>query len=699
MNTIPRNFRIAHGDTVNTVTPHAPQSLASRSDIQEFRSGTRRYLSGEWHEERWKTFRLRFGIYAQRQDGFYMVRAKLPGGRLGLDQARTVAGANRAWTGSDIHITTRQGLQFYFVPIENLGEIIETLGNGGVTTREASGNTFRATVACPLAGICPHEHVDAGQVAERLTTAWLRHPLVQHMPRKVKTAVAGCDRDCGGARSDDLAFVATVHEGRHGFQVFAGGGLGTRPARAVPVFDFVPEDELPAVQEALARLHHRFSNRANRNGSRIKFLVARFGAEDFALRLQAEFEKIRGLPHRPWAPLDWRTPEDGNITSPIFGDALAAQHDGGTAVAVSLPLGMIDSDRLDQLVDLAEGLGAREFRLGRDQNLLAVGFDLEQAKEFAGGVKAMGLEVGTVFGGQADLVACPGTSTCPIGITNSHALARAIHKDPGELAELPPVRIRVSGCHNSCGQHHLADIGLHGLAKKIEGRSVPHYQIHIGGGDGDAAAIATPGPVVPARSAKAVLTGIVAAWTGEREEGENVAAWHRRVGSGHIASIAASAAGDGGAPHWDIGGTSNFRPPATSHGECASEAVVAEHLADLAETARLDVIRALKAGELSQAIRFGQRSRLFAGRRLLAVLGLEPDTADDAAVVPGIRAKFGGDTALMGALENVERTEREAISPESLARLSEHLDHWLSSVNDTIERLLALSPPAIEASA
>lgn len=693
MNTIPSDVQLAHDETVETATPYVPQMLASRDDMREFRSGFKCYLGREWHEERWKTFRLRFGIYAQRQSGFHMVRAKLPGGRLSFAQARAAAAVNRIWAGSDIHVTTRQGLQFYFVTLENLPGLVETLGEGGITTREASGNTFRSTVACPLAGVCPHEHVDAGQVAERLATAWIRHPLVQHMPRKVKTAVAGCHRDCGGSASDDLAFVATIHEGRHGFRVLAGGGLGARPKKAVPVFNFVTEDDLPAVQEALARLHHRFSDRANKNGSRIKFLVSRFGAEDFARQLRDEFSRVRHLPRRPWAPLDWRTPGTSEAP-PAFGESLVPQHDGRSAVSVSLPLGMVDSDRLEALADLAERFGAGEFRLGRDQNLLVIGLDPEKAGNFTTEVEGLGLETGQTFGGQANLVACPGISTCTIGITDSNALARSIHQDPGELADLPPLSIRVSGCHNSCGQHHLADIGLHGLAKKIDGRSAPHYQIHIGGGDGDAASVGVSGPVVPARSAQAALTRIVASWAEEREGGESIASWHRRVGPEHIASLAGSVIEGGEALHQDVAASTMFRPPATSHGECASEAVVAEHLADLAETARLDVIRALEAGNLDQAFRFGQRARLYGGRRLLAVLGLEPDRVDDAAVMQRVRANFGTGGTLIEALDAVEVVERHAVGPEALALLSERLGDWLAVVNRTVDDLLALAPPS-----
>ncbi|MFC1674082.1 nitrite/sulfite reductase, partial [Pseudomonadota bacterium] len=204
-------------------------------DLNEFHAALTHFTEGRWHLDRWKTLRLRYGIYEQRQSGQHMVRAKVPGGRLTLDQARAISDANTAHAGGDIHITTRQGIQLYFVGQAKLPGLLESLSEGGVTTREASGNTFRAITACPHAGFCGSELTDAATVAQQLTKRWLRDPLVQHMPRKFKSTVSGCGQDCGLARIDDLGLIATERDGEFGFRVLAAGGLGIAPAKAIEV--------------------------------------------------------------------------------------------------------------------------------------------------------------------------------------------------------------------------------------------------------------------------------------------------------------------------------------------------------------------------------------------------------------------------------------------------------------------------------
>jgi len=254
-----------------------PEPLVRLSDLEEYRRGLALRLSGEWDEERFTAFRVRFGVYGQRQPHVQMIRIKIPGGIVPTGWLRALASVNRTLAVGDAHITTRQDVQIYSVPLERSADALEALYTAGLTTREACGNTLRNVTACALAGICPRERVDAGQVAERIARAWLRQPLVQHMPRKVKMSVSGCATDCGVSAIHDLSFIAV--EG--GFQVFAGGGLGSAPRPAVKVLDLVADKELPAVVEALARLHQRYSDRKNRNAARVKFLVKRFGEAKF----------------------------------------------------------------------------------------------------------------------------------------------------------------------------------------------------------------------------------------------------------------------------------------------------------------------------------------------------------------------------------------------------------------------------------
>ncbi|MEE9195848.1 MAG: hypothetical protein V3U44_08390, partial [Alphaproteobacteria bacterium] len=169
------------------------EPLARLSDIDEFRTGYAKFKSGEWDAGKWQGYRLRFGVYGQLQPNVHMIRIKIPGGVLPFDWVRRVAEANRRWGGKNIHISTRQDLQVYFVKPDDVPEYLQFLAEAGITTREACGNTLRNMTACALSGICPREHVDAGAVAQRLAVSWIRHPLAQHMPRKFKATVSGCE--------------------------------------------------------------------------------------------------------------------------------------------------------------------------------------------------------------------------------------------------------------------------------------------------------------------------------------------------------------------------------------------------------------------------------------------------------------------------------------------------------------------------
>jgi sulfite reductase beta subunit-like hemoprotein len=570
------------------------------------------------------------------------VRTKLPGGRLRFDRARALADAARRFADSALHATTRQGIQFYGLALDRLAPLLEALNEGGVSTREAAGSTFRAIVACPLAGLCPHEHVDAGAVADRLAQSWLRHPLVQHMPRKVKTAVSGCAQDCGGAGQDDLGFIATLRDGKPGFRVLAGGGLGSRPELAVPVIDFVAEEDLPAVQEAVARIHHRHSNRADRNAARLKFLIEREGALEFAALIRREFQALRDLPGRPWKNLAWRTPNDDAGPAP---DSVAPfrQTDGRLAVTIALPLGRIEADQLDGLAGIAESLGGRELRLTRAQNVMVIGLAADRLDDLASDLRALGLVVARAPEARS-VVACPGCASCAIGITDSPALGLRLRRDDAKADNLPTLRLQVSGCANACGRHHTADIGLHGLAKKIAGQPRPHYQLHIGGANGPQPVVGRSGPVIAEDAAPRVIDALAAAFRAERQGGESFQAWAARQSDDAIAARVAQAVAQAGgdAPI----STLPFAPPANAKGECGAPAVVAEYLGDLARVAIEDVERHRAIGNAEAADRAAQRARKLTAERLAAVTGAQPNAED---------ARLGLGDWLARAEERIER--------------------------------------------
>ena len=472
------------------------EPLVRLSDLDEYRQGLARILSGEWDDERWTAFRVRFGIYGQRQAGVQMVRVKVPGGIVPVAWLKTLAEVNRTFAGGPAHITTRQDFQLYHVPLRQTDAALEALYTNGVTTRETGGNTLRNMSSCALAGACPRELVDAGQVAAQLARSFLRHPLVQHMPRKFKLTVSGCATDCASTSIHDLGLIAVEKDGLQGFRVFAGGGLGAAPHPAAEVLPFVTEEQLPAALEATVRVHQRYSDRVNRNASRIKYLNKRFGAEKFAALIAEEFERLKGLPQRPWNKLPWRKPDQAPVARTPTG--LVPDHDGTVAVVAYVPLGIVSSDQFQALYDIAVAAGVVQLRTTRDQNIALLGVAPAKVEAVVAGLKAIGFDVPASAAEIPDIISCPGT-TCRIGITSSQLFATTLEPTL-QAAGTDQVAVRVSGCQNSCGLHHFGDIGLHGMAKKIEGRQAPHYQLHFGG-DARTGAIALAGPIIPARLA------------------------------------------------------------------------------------------------------------------------------------------------------------------------------------------------------
>jgi sulfite reductase (NADPH) hemoprotein beta-component len=611
-----------------SLVPREVEPLVRLSDLEEYRQGLEKRLSGEWDEERWTGYRVRFGVYGQKQPGVQMMRIKVPGGVVPLEWLPVLAEFNRRFCGSDLHITTRQDFQAYFIPLERTAEALEFLYANGLTTREACGNTFRNITACALSGVCPKEHVDAAAVADRLARTWIRDPLVQHMPRKVKMSVSGCATDCAASSIHDLGLIATEKDGQKGFIVNAGGGLGSMPRMAVRVLDFVTEDELPTAVETLARLHQRYSDRINRNNARFKFLVKRFGEEKFVALFREEFARLKGLPQRPWNNLDWRDPEDAEIARTPVG--VVRQHDGKFAVIGNPSLGLFSTEQLLGLAEIAAFAGLTELRNTRDQNIVFPGVDPELKDEVVRRLEALGIPVPTSPETDANVVSCPGTTSCRIGITNSQNFARAIVDDVKTDPTARGLAVRISGCQNACGAHHIGDFGFHGMAKKVDGHPAPHYQIHVGGGI-QSGQVGVHGPIVPARHAVAALRLLRKGYADTKTAGESVRQWAERVGRPGMTELLISLDGvEHDKLFVDYGETEIFKGAPTGGGDCAAPFASDELLADLADDGLIRLDRNLLVERRKEGFEAAKDALFFASRRLLHH-GLRFTKDDDAA--------------------------------------------------------------------
>ncbi|SEH34454.1 nitrite/sulfite reductase [Magnetospirillum fulvum] len=611
------------------------EPLARVSDASEYRDGLRRYRGGGWDEERWSSFRLRHGIYGQRQAGVQMIRIKIPGGVVPLSWLSVLAGLTRDFAQGPAHITTRQDIQLYHIPLERTADALDRLNAGGMTSREAGGNTVRNINACALAGACPRERVDAGEVASRLSRLWLRHPLVQAMPRKMKMTVSGCATDCGGATINDLGLIAVEKNGRPGFRALVGGGLGAVPGIAIELADFVVEEDVPALFEAVIRLHIRHSTRTERARARLRFTIKRLGAEAFLAQFRTEFDRLRGLTQRAWPPLDWRRPTETD-SGPLAPDGRVTAPDGTVAAIVPVPLGQLSADQLDGLAAIAERFGAAQARLTREQNLVLLGLAPDALAGLAEALAAIGLDSPEAGAAKASVVTCPGITTCRIGINNSrafgHKLVEDIAAEPDE--DHAPVLIRVSGCHNSCSLHHAAEIGLHGLTKTVNGRPAPHYRLHLGG-DVRNGAFAVEGPIVPAKLADRAVTLLRRALKDDRTPGESVRDWAVRLGPDGIARLLEPLAATAPAEDWfvDWGETRPFTGPPRATGECAAPQAPTAHLGDLALDALANFDRFLAAGRWPEALKAGEEASVLAIRRLLVAHGIAVADTDEAETV------------------------------------------------------------------
>jgi sulfite reductase (NADPH) hemoprotein beta-component len=679
------------------------EPLVRTSDLDEYREALACYKSGEWDDERWTSFRLRFGIYGQLQPGVQMVRIKIPGGILPLERARTIAEVNRKYCGAGpghIHVTTRQDVQLYYAPLEQTPECLEDLNRAGLTTREACGNTLRNMNGCMLAGVCPREHVDAGVVAERLAHMWLRHPLVQHMPRKFKVSVSGCGTDCASSAIHDMGLVATERDGEKGFVVYGGGGTGGIPVVAVKLLDFATEEEVPAALEALVRLHQRYSNRVDRNKARIKFLLKRFGEEKFRALFLEEFERTRRLTQRPWEPLEWREPDEA--PEPTSPGGVVYSHDGAVAVVVSPELGLLSSDQLEGLADIGERFGSKGFRTTRDQNLVLFGLPRGSEREVVAGVRALGLEVEETEGDVADVVSCPGTTTCRLGITNSQNFSREIIDQVRNYAPLPSVAVKISGCQNGCGLHHVGDFGFRGMGKKINGKNAPHYQIYVGGNPRQDGAIALAGPIVLARHAAEALNLLMEGYATGRVNSESVRDWALRLGKDGLRELVKPVLdkADAGAQEifYDWGETDEYAPPEITRGECAASYALDNLLRDLADDGLIGLDRAILAGHREDGLSFGREGLYYGARRLLVRLGDEAEDVPHDDLILRVRAACAGDAEVMAALDGVIAARSAFAEGGDMDAYREALAVWLDTASEVVGRPIeaeAFDPAAL----
>ena len=547
-------------------------NLTDLGEIDQYGDAVRSFLDGAVDPDKFTAIRLQMGVYGQRQEGVHMIRVKVPGGRLNAGQLRGAADVAERYSREPVaHITTRQDLQLYYVPLAETPNALRDLAGHGLTTREACGNTIRNVTACPLAGVCPKEHVDVTRHLDGAVRHFLRNPLNQQLPRKFKISFSGCEADCAQGLLHDLAVVAVKDGERFGFKVLAGGGLGHKPHEAIVVEPFVEERELFMVMEAIVALHNRYSDRVKRAKARIKFLVDRFGREGFIEKYREEVAHTRaGLADRPYPKGEWKAGRD--VEAPGSGAprrVYPQKQPGLVVLPIAVPLGDLRVAQLRGLAALLDEFGLREIRTTQDQNLIVPNVSVERVHAIRKAVQSLGFDVPQP---GDNVVACPGTSTCRLGITSSTLLGPKLSGGAHDL------RIRVSGCHNGCAQPETGDIGIYGEGKRLHGKLVPHYQTYFGGDGMGGGRLAIKGPSVPTQRVQAAIDRVQQAFGTERAEGEEFLDWTHRKGQPYFRELLADLTHV--EPHEvaqlarDHGDTADFRVLQLGGGECAGASQV-----------------------------------------------------------------------------------------------------------------------------
>lgn len=570
-------------------------------DVEEFVQMLERFERGELSSEEFRSYRLTRGVYGQRQMDVNMVRVKFPGGLMSAAQLRVAAGIARDYTlHRKGHITTRQNIQFHFIKLAEAPDVMARFDSAGATTREACGNTVRNITGCPYAGVSASEAFDITPYTHAMVKMCLGHGWANNLPRKFKMAFEGCTHeDHAQTAINDIGFRAKIRDGVRGFEMFVAGGLSTTPRPAYRLHDFIPETELLARAEAVIRLFDRLGNRKNRARARLKYVMKALGEDGFVAAYQEEIAKIvaAGTLVRPIELPPEETPpawNDRAVAGPRVADddrdykewlrtVDPQKQPGFSAVTIKLERGDISAEQFDQLAELAETFTDGTLRAGNRQNLIVRWVRSEYLPHLYARLRAIGLaDLGsnTIH----DVVSCPGADSCNLAVTHSMSLAKHLTRflrSPGASASSVELAraadIKISGCPNSCGQHHVAAIGFHGTVRHVgEGRQVPEYQLHLGGGfDADGVQFGRHIIKIPARRAGEALLRLLDLYRDTREPGEEVRAFFRRVSKEDVARALGDAILDSQFTNlrdddvYDLGQERTF-DVAIGRGECAA---------------------------------------------------------------------------------------------------------------------------------
>ena len=619
-----------------------------RREIEEFASEVERLNRGEMSDDDFKRFRLQQGIYGQRQENQQMVRTKLPQGQVTAEQLDCLADFADKYSNKILHVTTRQDIQFHYVDVNEVPEAMTLLAESGMTTREACGNTVRNVTACHKSGTCSDELFDVVPYGRAITDYLLRLPITQNLPRKFKISLGGC-KGCGLSPMHDIGLNAAVREENgqsiRGFKVMIGGGLGSSPRTAQPFSDFVSADDLLRLCESIVAVFDKHGDKKNRNKARLKFVIDKYGIDKVKELVNEEFKSREGKEYPAISVPDPSIPEipefdstkefdnDPEFQSWVARNTLEQKQDGFFNVQIKLTLGDLNSDQARSISKLASQYAGGKIVMTVNQNMMVPWVKKEAFGGIFGALKQIGLhKAGTEE--IRDITCCPGSETCNLGITASRGLSveltKELENDYPPSDDLDHVSIKASGCPNSCGQHHIASIGLHGGAKKINGVLTPHYEMFLGGRTSEEKlTFGIPVIKIPAKNSPSAVRKVIDTYKEEKKEGESFGEYFDRMGKSHFRSLLESfttlkSIEETPLAYIDYGTDKKFSLEDRGQGECAGAVtdMIEDRLSE-AERAQFQSKLSIEKENFAEAVDHGKRSVVASARALLVTEGMD----------------------------------------------------------------------------
>ncbi len=551
----PKEGSLENPELLQNVPGHVIPIL--QSEFDDFDTEAAKFLRGELQEDDFIKFRLRQGVYGQRQPDVQMVRVKLPMGGVTPDQLDAFAdGIEKHVPLRKGHVTTRQNIQMHHIPLPQAADLIRELSDAGLSSREGCGNTVRNVTGDPRAGTLPGELFDITPYAGAYVRYFVRHPTTQLMPRKIKTAFTATDEDNAITQIHDIAFTPRMRDGVRGVEIRVGGGTAIMPRLAPVLYEFVGLDngDYLKVAEAVFRIFDRQDFlRVNRARARIKVLVDKIGMDAFRELVDEELRgdwvddrdfSIAGLLYEldeqtnaPAKPHSFGSPNGDQRRFDRFleSNVRPQRQPGFSTVEVTIERGDLTPEQIRGIAQIMRDFSGGFARTTVQQNLVLRWVRDEAAYDVWKRLDE--LELGAAGADEiTDVVSCPGTDSCKLGITSSMGLNRAVSERLREMQITDPltrqIHIKMSGCPNGCSQHHLATIGFYGASIKVGDHTIPAYIPHIGGSyeNGDVRFGARLKSRLPAKRVPDAIERWIRFYEAERTDGEEFNAFVARVG-------------------------------------------------------------------------------------------------------------------------------------------------------------------------